>query len=66
MARSSSTTTPDSLIDVLSEQVAREEAMLAKIQEAHGRGDTGLVMQLLGEFFSGSENKKGEGHGSQS
>jgi hypothetical protein len=63
MARSSSTTTPDSLIDVLSEQVAREEAMLAKIQEAHGRRDTSLVMDLLSEFFSGSGAKKEEGHG---
>jgi hypothetical protein len=49
----------DSLIDVLSEQVAREEAMLERIQEAHGRGDAGLVMQLVGEFFSGSEAEKG-------
>jgi hypothetical protein len=64
MARSPSTTTPDSLIDVLSEQVAREESMLAKIQEAHCSGDTGLVMQLLGEFFSGSGENKGDSHGS--
>jgi hypothetical protein len=63
MARTTSTKTADSLIDVLGEQVAREEAMLAKIQEAHGRGDAEMVMLLLGEFFSGTKNEKVPGHG---
>jgi hypothetical protein len=63
MARTTSSKTADSLIDVLGEQVAREEAMLARIQEAHGRGDAATVMQLLGQFFSGSGNEKGPGHG---
>jgi hypothetical protein len=48
---------PDSLIDVLSEHVAREEAMLDQIREAHGRKDTKLVMKLLGEFFADSDEK---------
>jgi hypothetical protein len=63
MARTTSTKTADSLIDVLGEQVAREEAMLAKIQEAHGRGDANAVMKLVGEFFSGPGNEKGPSHG---
>jgi hypothetical protein len=65
MAKPSTSSTPDSLIDVLSAQVAREEAMLTLVQEAHGRGDTELVMKLLGEFFSGAGNEKGSGHGAQ-
>jgi regulator of protease activity HflC (stomatin/prohibitin superfamily) len=48
---------PESLIDVLSEQVAREEAMLDRIREAHGRKDAKLVMKLLGEFFAYSVEK---------
>ncbi len=63
MARTtSSTKTADSLIDVLAGQVEREEAMLARIQEAHGRGDADTVMKLLGEFFSGSGTEKGASH----
>ncbi len=62
MSRANSSTTTDSLIDVLAAQVEREEAILAKIQEAHGQGDADTVMRLLGEFFSGSGTEKGAGH----
>ncbi len=58
MAKTSTSTTPDSLIDVLAEQVAREEAMLEQIREAHCRGDAENVMKLLKEFFTGSVANK--------
>ena len=62
MVRSSKSKTPDSLIDVLSEQIAREEAILEQVRQAHQKGDSRRVMVLLTQFFGAQDQNLPDGH----
>jgi hypothetical protein len=44
---------PDSLIDLLCERAAFEEATLDQIRAAHDRNDAAEVMKLVGTLLNG-------------